>query len=88
MNPQGADLRRQSDLRLPYNIPYPGWYTLYWVLDWPSAPDDDDSPSWAPEIYISCMDVEMQSDAIELNEIRFIDGQDLNLTGIRAQLEE
>lgn len=82
MNPQGADLWCQNDIRLPTNIPF-DWYTLYWVWDWPSAPSSV-LPEGKLEIYTSCMD----QPGIQLDDMNFIDGQDLNPAGIKQQLEE
>lgn len=79
-DPQGADLWCQSDIRLPGDIH--DTYTLYWVWEWPSKPGDIDRPA---EIYTSCMDVNVLRD-IQQGEVSFIDGQDLNLAGIKQQM--
>ncbi|KAK8924447.1 hypothetical protein VCV18_004869 [Metarhizium anisopliae] len=84
MNPQGADLWCQNDIRLPVSIPF-SWYTLYWVWDWPSSPSDH-LPGGESEIYTSCMDIEIQP-RVQLDEMNFVDGQDLNMAGIKEQLE-
>ncbi|CAM1503413.1 Fc.00g081890.m01.CDS01 [Cosmosporella sp. VM-42] len=38
LNPQGADLWCQADIRLPLDIT--DWYTLYWVWDRPTVSQD------------------------------------------------
>lgn len=84
INPSGADLWCQIDIRLPLDII--GWYTLYWVWDWPTAPTDA-IPGGEMEIYTSCMDIEVLPVA-QLGEPSFIKGQDLDFAGIEAQMAE
>lgn len=82
MDPQGADLWCQNDIRLPPDVRRR--YSLYWVWDWPTAPSDA-LPEGKAEIYTSCVDIDIVSD-IEQGKMSFVDGQDLNLAGIKEQL--
>ncbi|KAK2609316.1 hypothetical protein QQS21_002097 [Conoideocrella luteorostrata] len=84
-DPQGADLWCQNNIRLPLYVPHRSWYTLYWVWDWPSAPSNN-LPGGKLEIYTSCMDIIMRPGDNQ-SGINFIDGQDLNLAGIKEQLQ-
>ncbi|KAF3760099.1 hypothetical protein M406DRAFT_343683 [Cryphonectria parasitica EP155] len=71
-DPQGSDLWCQADVRLPCDLPGGTMYTLVLI----------------PEIYTSCMDINMTSASLWNEQIfSFITGQDLNCTGIYKQLE-
>jgi hypothetical protein len=58
INPQGADLWCQNDLRLPTNIR--DNYTLHWVWEWPTVPTNT-VPQGRIEVYTSCMDIQIPS---------------------------
>lgn len=83
LDPQGADLWCQSDIRLPLDVV--NSYTLYWVWDWPSAPTQA-FPSGQPELYTSCADIGVLQGKQD-GKVTFEHGQDLNSAGIRGQLE-
>ena len=88
-DPQGADLWCQSDVRLPLDIPGTGFYTLYWIWDWPtvSAPGSSSVPS--PETYTSCMEVRMQDRSLSRGQDMgsgFEKAQDINNRAIFDQL--
>ena len=88
-DPQGADLWCQSDIRLPLDIPGTGFYTLYWIWDWPtvSAPGSSSVPS--PETYTSCMEVRMQDRSLSRGQDMgsgFEKAQDINNRAIFDQL--
>ena len=56
----GADLWCQNDIKLPAEATAGKSYTLYWVWDWPTAPNVDPGlPKGKQEIYTTCMDVEV-----------------------------
>lgn len=84
MDPQGADLWCQNDIKIPADVLGPR-YSLYWVWDWPTAPNVG-APQGKDEIYTSCIDIEIAS-GLESEHIEFQDGQDLNLAGIKEQLQ-
>ncbi|RKL10305.1 hypothetical protein BFJ70_g16515 [Fusarium oxysporum] len=78
MNPQGADLWCQNDIKLPVDVS--DSFTLYWVWDWPSNKDPME------EIYTSCIDIKIIPGS--RNEVlEYIDGQDLNTAAIKKQLQ-
>lgn len=82
MPPQNGDLWCQADARIPGDIR--GDYTIYWVWDWPSSPTDG-YPSGQPEIYTSCMEVDIV-DSPSLEDMAYEAGQDLNSAAIEDQV--
>lgn len=64
-SPMGADMWCQSDLQLPTDLTTAANYTLYWVWDWPTLSKanamvgDDGVNVTKPEIYTSCMDLQI-----------------------------
>jgi hypothetical protein len=38
-------------------------YTLYWVWDWPTASGTSHVPTEKPEIYTTCMDIDIVNSA-------------------------
>lgn len=64
-NPQGMDLWCQNDVQLPSDLAANSLYTMYWVWDWPTLSKNDSMPGDAgvtvttPEIYTSCMDLQI-----------------------------
>ncbi|KAI0173166.1 hypothetical protein GGR52DRAFT_579936 [Hypoxylon sp. FL1284] len=82
VDPQGADLWCQNDLRLPKGIH--DNYTIYWVWEWPTAPTDT-LPQGRMEIYTSCMDIIILPD-VEAGVVSYTKGQDLNFAGIEGQM--
>jgi hypothetical protein len=81
-DPQGADLWCQTDVRLPFDMH--DKYSLYWVWDWPSMPTEQ-LRHGQQEIYTSCIDVAI-SLGDQRGQISYIEGQDLNLAGVKDQL--
>ena len=88
-DPQGADLQYQSDIRLPFDIPGTGLYTLYWIWDWPTVSALSDGSTSFPEIYTSYMEIKMQDGSL-LNgrdiSFSFENDQDINDRAILDQL--
>lgn len=82
MDPQGANLWCQNDLRLPTNI-YDN-YTLYWVWEWPTIPTSM-VPQGRMEAYTTCIDIQIQP-GIQNGMVLFESGQDLNFAGIEEQM--
>lgn len=60
----GQDIWCQNDIAIPSDALVGKPYTLYWVWDWPTAPDADPGlPKGKPEIYTTCMDIDITSQA-------------------------
>lgn len=60
----GPDIWCQNDIAIPSDAPLGKPYTLYWVWDWPTAPGVDPGlPKGKPEIYTTCMDIDITSQA-------------------------
>jgi hypothetical protein len=56
----GADLWCQQDIALPQDAPVGKPFTLYWVWDWPTAPNVDPAlPDGKEEIYTTCIDIDI-----------------------------
>lgn len=87
----GADMWCQTDVGLPSDAPSGKPYTLYWVWDWPTLPGDDSSlPDGKPEIYTTCMDVDV-TDGAETNmrvQSGYKEGQPLDKAAIPGQFAE
>ena len=87
----GADMWCQTDVGLPSDAPSGKPYTLYWVWDWPTLPGDDPSiPDGKPEIYTTCMDVDV-TDSAETNmrvQSGYKEGQPLDKAAIPEQFAE
>lgn len=84
----GADLWCQTDIRLPSTAPSGKPYTLYWVWDWPTAPDADPTyPRGKTEIYTTCMDVEVinAQPARIASQFSYASDQDLNYAAVPSQ---
>ncbi|KAK7924667.1 hypothetical protein PG985_006721 [Apiospora marii] len=82
VDPQGADLWCQNDLRLPTDIS--DSYTIYWVWEWPTIPTDT-VPTGRTEVYTSCMDIQILSGRQD-GTVSYEEGQDLNYAGIEEQM--
>lgn len=55
-----SDLLCQNDIQIPPDIPVNQTFTLYWVWDWPTAPNVDSAlPKGKTEVYTSCIDVDI-----------------------------
>lgn len=89
----GVNLWCQSDVKLPANIDSKR-YTLYWVWDWPTAAIN--GAAAMPEVYTSCMDVDISSSASKgasakltssKGSVDYIKGQDINNAGIEGAME-
>ncbi|MCJ1428278.1 hypothetical protein MMC29_006187 [Sticta canariensis] len=58
----GADLWCQNDIAIPSDAPAGKPYTLYWVWEWPTAPNVDPGlPKGKEETYTTCMDIDLQT---------------------------
>jgi hypothetical protein len=87
----GVNLWCQQDIALPANAPSGQPYTLYWVWDWPTAAGVDPGlPNGKPEIYTTCMDVDITSGSGTSNNVPagFVTGQDLNHAAVAAELAQ
>lgn len=82
VDPQGADLWCQNDLRLPTDIK--DSYTLCWVWEWPTIPTDT-VPRGRKEVYTSCMDIQILSGCQD-GMVSYEVGQDLNNASIEEQM--
>lgn len=58
----GADLWCQNDIAIPSDAPAGKPYTLYWVWEWPTAPNVDPGlPKGKEETYTTCMDIDLET---------------------------
>jgi hypothetical protein len=88
--PANADLWCQTDLRIPSDLPTGKPYTLYWVWDWATAPNVDPNLEMGKnETYTSCMDIEVDSSAVDFSQkvasAGFIEGQPIHNAAVPAQ---
>jgi hypothetical protein len=81
----GGDLWCQSDVTLPGDLPSSGSYTLYWVWDWPTAASAG-NPTGTPEVYTTCMDINLVPGTGTSKSLKFASGQDLNSAAIESEL--
>jgi hypothetical protein len=87
----GVNIWCQQDIALPANAPSGQPYTLYWVWDWPTAAGVDPGlPNGKPEIYTTCMDVDIISSSGTSNNAAadFIAGQDINNAGVASEFAQ
>jgi hypothetical protein len=57
------ELLCETDVKLPEDVTVGQPYTLYWVWQWPSAPQPEPGPVHGKdEYYVSCIDVDIVSD--------------------------
>jgi hypothetical protein len=87
----GVNMWCQQDIALPANAPSGQPYTLYWVWDWPTAAGVDPGlPNGKPEIYTTCMDVDITSSSGTSNNAAagFIAGQDLNNAAVASEFAQ
>ncbi|OJJ35504.1 hypothetical protein ASPWEDRAFT_172305 [Aspergillus wentii DTO 134E9] len=87
----GADLWCQQDIALPSNAPTGKPYTLYWVWDWPTAPGVDPTyPNGKPEVYSTCMDVDVVDSPTSRSRVAFgyDKDQSLDTAAIPGQFAE
>ena len=64
---------------------------MYWVWDWPTAPDvDPNVPDGKQELYTTCMDIDIVAgDGIsDMASSEFIAGQDLNSATVSSELNQ
>ena len=61
-------------------------FTIYWVWGF-STPSSPAIPDGKAEFYTSCMDIKLRKGA-QYSNISFVEGQDLNYAGIKAQLRK
>lgn len=84
----GADLWCQQDIALPSNISVGKPYTLYWVWDWPTLPHIDPTlPNGKPEIYTTCIDVDVidNKNTSDTLSTGYVNDQSLNNAAIPSQ---
>ncbi|ODM18822.1 hypothetical protein SI65_05439 [Aspergillus cristatus] len=84
----GTNLWCQTDIKLPEDAEGGKQYTLYWVWDWPTLPGKDDSlPNGKPELYTTCMDVDVtgKADTNTKVQAKYDDTQSLNDASIPGQ---
>lgn len=87
----GQDMWCQQDIALPSSAPSGKPYTLYWVWDWPTLPGKDQSmPDGKPEIYTTCMDVDITSGGQNKMNVQanYDKEQSLNSASIPEQFNE
>ncbi|OAX81690.1 hypothetical protein ACJ72_03968 [Emergomyces africanus] len=92
--PQGQNLWCQHDLALPKNVPEGKPYTLYWVWDWPTIPDEKKGIAALDEVYTTCIDVDITPTSklklaakVVPPTLQFAEGQDLGFAAIPSQFE-
>ena len=82
----GTNLWCQNDIAIPKTAPSGKPYTLYWVWDWPTAPNVDPGlPKGKEEIYTTCMDVDVTAGG---SSKRDVSGTGLNFAAIPAYLKQ
>ena len=89
----GASLWCQNDIALPSNIPSGKPYTLYWVWDWPTAPNvDPNLPNGKAEIYTTCMDIDVTgtkaSRDLEERQAPAASGANMNMMAVPKYMKE
>ncbi|KMU90439.1 hypothetical protein CIHG_08249 [Coccidioides immitis H538.4] len=87
--------QKNQDIALPKKVPTDKPYTLYWVWDWPTAPNVDSGlPKGKAEIYTTCMDVDIVKDRIFQNlnggdgKKEYVKDQPLENAAIPSQIAE
>ncbi len=84
LEPMGRNLWCQNNIELPKDAKIGQLYTLYWVWDWPTAPNVNPTlPRGKAEIYTSCMDIEVV-DSKSLDMTRAPEPRDATNRGNRA----
>ena len=84
----GTNLWCQTDIKLPDDAEGGKQYTLYWVWDWPTLPGEDEGlPNGKPELYTTCMDVDVtgKADTNTKVQTKYDDAQSLNDASIPGQ---
>lgn len=87
----GTNLWCQTDIKLPEDAEGGKQYTLYWVWDWPTLPGKDESlPNGKPELYTTCMDVDVtgKADTNTKAQAKYDDAQSLNDASIPGQFAQ
>jgi hypothetical protein len=67
---QGANLWCQNDIVLPASAQVGSPLTLYWVWDWPTAPGTPGFVNGKPELYTTCMDIDITGVATSVTPSR------------------
>ncbi|CAJ2499995.1 Uu.00g028480.m01.CDS01 [Anthostomella pinea] len=80
-----AELRCQSDLQLPEDLPSEGIYTIYWVWDWPLITSDTQNTT---EIYTSCADITLGGAKVSStkSQMKYAKPDNVAGAGISSQL--
>ena len=87
----GTNLWCQNDLALPSDAPPGKPYTLYWVWDWPTAPNVDPAiPTGKPELYTTCMDIDITASSAQKDaeSVQYVQGQNLGESGVASYVNE
>lgn len=87
----GTNLWCQTDIKLPEDAESGKQYTLYWVWDWPTLPGVDKGlPNGKPELYTTCMDVDVTGKADTKTKVqaKYDDAQSLNDASIPGQFAQ
>lgn len=87
----GTNLWCQTDIKLPEDAEGGKQYTLYWVWDWPTLPGKDEGlPNGKPELYTTCMDVDVtgKADTNTKVQTKYDDAQSLNDASIPGQFAQ
>ncbi|KAI4134464.1 MAG: hypothetical protein LQ347_001500 [Umbilicaria vellea] len=86
-----AQLWCQNDIALPSDAPSGKPYTLYWVWDWPTAPHVDPAiPTGKPELYTTCMDIDIAAKNAQKDteSAHYIQGQNLGDSGVSSYMND
>jgi hypothetical protein len=65
--PQQGALWCQNDFVLPKTLKDGDTYTLYWVWDWPTLPNDATAPIGVLQLYTTCMDINIVGTAQDVD---------------------
>lgn len=87
----GTELWCQNNLVLPSDAPSGKPYTLYWVWDWPTAVKVDNAiPTGKPELYTTCMDIDITANKAQKNteNANYVHGQNLGEAGVSSYIND
>ncbi|KAA6415673.1 MAG: hypothetical protein FRX48_00391 [Lasallia pustulata] len=80
----------QNDIVLPSDTPPGKPYTLYWVWDWPTAANVDPADLMGkPELYTTCMDIDITASTTNKNteSMHYVQGQNLNEAAVSSYMD-
>ena len=82
----GTNLWCQNDIAIPKTAPSGKPYTLYWIWDWPTAPNVDPGlPKGKEEVYTTCMDVDITAGGSSKRDVA---ATGLNVAAIPAYMKQ